>query len=53
MTCRALCNGYRVVEVPITFIDRRVGASTMSGSIFFEALTLVWRLHPNSGQGRG
>jgi dolichol-phosphate mannosyltransferase len=53
MTYRALRNGYRVVEVPITFVDRRVGASKMSGSIFFEALTLVWRLRLTIGQGRG
>jgi dolichol-phosphate mannosyltransferase len=44
MTYRALRNGFRVVEVPIKFIDRRVGQSKMSGTIFFEAVTLVWRL---------
>ena len=53
MTFRALRNGYRVEEVPILFVDRRVGASKMSGSIFFEALTLVWRLRFTIGQGRG
>jgi dolichol-phosphate mannosyltransferase len=36
--------GFQVREVPILFVDRRVGLSKMSGSIFFEALTLVWRL---------
>jgi dolichol-phosphate mannosyltransferase len=44
MTYRALRSGFRVVEVPILFVDRRVGQSKMSGTIFFEALTLVWRL---------
>jgi len=44
MTYRALQNGYHVVEIPIKFIDRRVGQSKMSGTIFFEALTLVWQL---------
>jgi dolichol-phosphate mannosyltransferase len=44
MTFRALRNGFRVVEVPIKFVDRRVGQSKMSGTIFFEALTLVWQL---------
>jgi dolichol-phosphate mannosyltransferase len=44
MTYRALRAGFRVVEVPITFVDRRVGQSKMSGTIFFEALTLVWGL---------
>jgi dolichol-phosphate mannosyltransferase len=44
MTYRALRAGFEVVEVPIKFIDRRVGQSKMSGTIFFEALTLVWGL---------
>jgi dolichol-phosphate mannosyltransferase len=33
--------GYRVVEVPICFRDRRVGQSKMSGSIFMEAVSKV------------
>lgn len=33
--------GYRVVEVPITFRERELGASKMSSSIIFEA---VWRV---------
>jgi dolichol-phosphate mannosyltransferase len=53
MTFRVLQNGFRVEEVPILFVDRRVGASKMSGSIFFEALTLVWRLRFTIGRGRG
>jgi dolichol-phosphate mannosyltransferase len=44
MTYRALRVGFQVREVPILFVDRRVGLSKMSGSIFFEALTLVWQL---------
>lgn len=36
--------GYRIVEVPITFEDRVLGASKMSGAIFGEAFTGVWRL---------
>ncbi len=44
MTYRALRAGFRVAEVPIKFVDRRVGQSKMSGTIFFEALTLVWGL---------
>lgn len=40
-TYRALCAGYRVLEVPITFRDRRVGASKMSRGIVAEA---VWRV---------
>jgi dolichol-phosphate mannosyltransferase len=53
MTYRTIRNGFRVVEVPIMFVDRRVGQSKMSGSIFFEALTLVWRLRLAIPKGRG
>ena len=44
MTFRAIRRGFRVEEVPIVFVDRRVGQSKMSKKIFLEALTLVWRL---------
>jgi dolichol-phosphate mannosyltransferase len=44
MTYRALKQGFRVVELPIVFVDRRVGQSKMSKRIFVEALTLVWKL---------
>ena len=44
MTYRAICSGFRVVEVPIKFVDRRVGQSKMSGNIVLEAVTLVWAL---------
>jgi dolichol-phosphate mannosyltransferase len=44
MTYRALKMGFRVEEVPIVFVDRRVGQSKMSKKIFVEALTLVWKL---------
>ncbi len=53
MTFRALRNGFRVVEVPIKFVDRRVGESKMSGTIFFEALTLVWSLRARIPPRRG
>ena len=33
--------GYRVVEVPIVFVDRRVGKSKMSGGIVAEAMVMV------------
>jgi membrane protein DedA with SNARE-associated domain/membrane-associated phospholipid phosphatase len=55
-TWRAVRLGLRVTEVPITFTDRTVGTSKMSGSIVAEALTrvLAWRwneiLH-RTGQG--
>lgn len=44
MKYRALKAGFHLVEVPIVFIDRRVGASKMSRAIFLEALTRVWKL---------
>ena len=53
MTFRTLRSGFRVVEVPIKFIDRRVGQSKMSGTIFFEALTLVWSLRARIPARRG
>jgi dolichol-phosphate mannosyltransferase len=40
-TYRALGAGFRVVEVPIVFRDRRVGESKMSGSIVLEAARRV------------
>jgi dolichol-phosphate mannosyltransferase len=41
MTYRALRAGFRVVEVPITFRDRRVGSSKMSARIAIEAFWKV------------
>ena len=41
MTYRALRSGFRVVEVPITFVDRAHGGSKMSRSIVLEA---IWRV---------
>ncbi len=40
-TYRALRAGFRVVEIPITFADREVGASKMSRAIVLEA---IWRV---------
>ena len=44
MTYRASRAGARVVEVPITFADRRVGVSKMSRRIVFEAFAIVLAL---------
>ena len=41
MTYRLKRLGCRVVEVPITFVDREVGTSKMSKAVFLEA---VWRV---------
>jgi dolichol-phosphate mannosyltransferase len=40
-TYRALRAGFRVVEVPITFTERRVGESKMTGGIVLEAALKV------------
>ena len=44
MTLRASRAGARILEVPITFRDRRVGSSKMSRRIIVEALIVVMRL---------
>jgi hypothetical protein len=44
MTFRASRRGARIVEVPITFRDRRVGQSKMSRRIVVEALVVVVQL---------
>jgi dolichol-phosphate mannosyltransferase len=36
--------GYRILEIPILFVDRRVGISKMSRKIVWEAIWMVWRL---------
>lgn len=40
-TYRSLRAGFRVVELPITFVDRRVGESKMTSGIVFEAMRQV------------
>lgn len=44
MKYRALQKGFKVVETPIVFVDRRVGQSKMSRAIIAEALLKVWAL---------
>ena len=44
LTYRTIKAGFRVVELPIVFEDRRVGQSKMSRRIMLEALGVVWRL---------
>ncbi len=44
LTYRAVRKGFRVVEVPIVFVDRRVGHSKMSRRIVLEALRKVWSI---------
>ena len=44
LTYRAVRRGFRVVEVPIVFVDRRVGHSKMSRRIVLEAIRKVWSI---------
>ena len=48
----AWINGYRIVEMPIIFFERRQGESKMSSHIIGEATWMVWRLWLRSGLRR-
>jgi dolichol-phosphate mannosyltransferase len=52
MTFRALRRGFRVVEVPIVFIDRTLGQSKMNRKIFMEAIGVVFRLRSEALMGK-
>lgn len=52
LTYRALRAGFRVVEVPIVFADRRVGQSKMSRGIVLEALWKVWLIRVSGWRPR-
>ncbi len=41
-------NGFRLHEIPIIFVDRRVGVSKMSKHIVYEAAFMVWKLKVRS-----
>jgi len=49
LTYRTVLRGFRVVEVPIVFHERREGASKMSGRIALEA---IWRVPQMRAQRR-
>ena len=51
-TYRALRAGFRVVEIPITFLDREVGGSKMSRAIVLEAIWKVPALRLAALRGR-
>jgi dolichol-phosphate mannosyltransferase len=44
MTWEAHALGARIVEVPITFVERRAGSSKLSGGVISESVVLPWRL---------
>jgi dolichol-phosphate mannosyltransferase len=52
MTYRAIREGFAVVEVPITFADRRLGGSKMSRRIVLEAVRRVPELRLGAIRGK-
>ncbi len=44
MSYRAWRKGFRIIEIPIVFVDRTEGESKMSRGIIREAILMVWRL---------
>jgi dolichol-phosphate mannosyltransferase len=54
LTRRAVERGMTVVEVPITFIEREIGDSKMSGAIMRESLQRItsWGVHKRADQLR-
>jgi dolichol-phosphate mannosyltransferase len=44
MKYAAIRHGFKIIEVPITFIDRKFGESKMSSGIFKEAFYGVWKM---------
>lgn len=55
LTWRAINNGFKVVEVPITFTERELGVSKMSGSNIREAMFKVaeWGIRGRLDRARG
>jgi dolichol-phosphate mannosyltransferase len=44
LTWEAAANGCRIVEEPITFVDRREGISKVSSGVLLESALMPWRL---------
>jgi dolichol-phosphate mannosyltransferase len=44
MSFKCWKRGFRLLEIPILFVDRRAGVSKMSRRIVWEAVWMVWRL---------
>lgn len=52
MTHSAWIRGFRIREIPITFVDRRAGYSKMNKNILREAIWIVWKLALSNGLRR-
>ncbi len=44
MSYKCWRKGFKIMEIPITFVDRRAGVSKMNNKIVWEAAWMVWRL---------
>ena len=44
MSFRCWKKGFRIVEIPIIFVDRQLGTSKMNNKIIWEAAGMVWKL---------
>jgi dolichol-phosphate mannosyltransferase len=44
MLYEAKQRGFRIAEVPIIFVERRLGQSKLSSNVLFESLIMPWRL---------
>jgi dolichol-phosphate mannosyltransferase len=44
MSFKCWKRGFRILEIPILFVDRRAGVSKMNRKIIWEAVWMVWRL---------
>jgi dolichol-phosphate mannosyltransferase len=51
-TYKTFLNGFRVVEIPIHFVDRVAGKSKLSRRIVLEATLVVWKLKVERMLGR-
>jgi dolichol-phosphate mannosyltransferase len=52
MNFKAWKLGFRIIEIPIVFVDRIVGSSKMSKKIIREAIWEVWRLRLSAILGK-
>ena len=50
MNYYAVLQGKSFVQIPITFVDRRVGQTKMSKTIFLEAVSGVWKMRFNQSK---
>jgi dolichol-phosphate mannosyltransferase len=52
MNYKAWKNGFKLIEIPIIFVDRIFGHSKMSKHVIYEAVFMVWKLRIKSIFGK-